>query len=91
MDFQVGERVKIRSRKDLLCEYGMDQLERLYVPYVSEQDQISRTYHNPRMDKYKDIITKITVVHRWGTFELEDCEDWEWNSNMVYKLNETEV
>lgn len=89
MDFQIGEKVKIRSRKDLLCEYGTNHEGKLYVPNAGELSP--RTYHNPRMDEYKDIIAEIAHDYGNGAFDLKNGGDWEWNSNMVYKLNETEV
>lgn len=87
MDFQVGEKVKIRSRKDLLCEFGTNHEGKLYVP----RDNGYYTYHNPSMTECDGLIV---IVKEW--FEesrkliLEDT-GWEWNQNMVYKLNETEV
>lgn len=87
MDFQVGEKVRIRSRKDLLCEYGTDNEGKLYVSC----DNSRQTYHSPRMAEYDGFIA---IVKEW--FEesralfLEDT-GWEWNQNMVYRLNETEV
>ena len=87
MDFQVGEKVKIRSRKDLICEYGTTNEGRLYVP----RDNGYQTYHNPSMTEYDGLIV---TVKEWfeesrALFLVGTC--WEWNQNMVYRLNETEV
>lgn len=82
MDFQVGEKVRIRRRKDLLCEYGTDDIGGLYVPCNNG----GKTYHNPSMAEYGGLIG---VVQAWyeeiDLLILEDT-DWEWSQNMVYKI-----
>lgn len=89
MDFQVGDKVRIRSRKDLICEYGTTNEGRLYVP--NAEGLTPHTFHNLRMDEYKNIITEIAHDYGNGAFYLKNGGGWQWNQNMVYKLNETEV
>ena len=84
---KVGDEVRIRRKKDLLCEYSRDcQEDERLLPEISDVS------FSPSMYRYCGEIHNIIAIHDrdvgdTGKYMLNETQYWIWTEYMLETLN----
>lgn len=84
---KVGDEIRIRRKKDLLCEYSRNcQEDERLLPEISDLS------FSPSMYRYCGEIHSIIAIQRrrngdTGEYTLNEAERWAWTEYMLETLD----
>lgn len=88
---KVGDEVRIRRKKDLLCEYSYNCREDEHL-----RPEISYLSFNPSMYIYCGEIHSIITIQRrrnddTGEYTLNETQRWAWTEYMLETLDDKKL